>query len=218
MPSSPPFLPMYLFTVTSRAEALQRQVWNLMETGALTEAHALSGRIFRTCGKAGMQGQAVTALLLIANVHRAALNYTGALPYLLSCLLHAGKHGLQTGIDWEGMLHYRVLVAAAEPCSFPRWHDNKHLDGRHVLNICSFLLLCSGCQPGPCCCRGTAAPGPCLAAAQPVLPGAGRECLAPSVQTEMLDPAGLSDVYHTACKSMQPRPCPLLSLWSSPRS
>jgi hypothetical protein len=62
-----------------------------MESGAFSEAYDLAGRIFRSCGQAGMQGQAVSALLLLANVHLGALNYTGALPYLLSCLLHAGR-------------------------------------------------------------------------------------------------------------------------------
>lgn len=69
---------------------MRRRTRDLMQAGALPEAHAEAGALFRACGHADMQAQAVESLLLLAQVHLDARNLTGAMPYLLSCLLHAG--------------------------------------------------------------------------------------------------------------------------------
>lgn len=68
--------------------AAEAHVQLLQASGCFAEAHAAAASLFATAAGAGMQPQAVTALLLMAKASLAAGDAAGGLPYALSALLH----------------------------------------------------------------------------------------------------------------------------------
>lgn len=81
--------PVALSYHTRRLEATKRLVHVHIASGALDKAHALAGQLFSSACAAGMQAAAAEALLLLARAHLAADDPISALPYVLSCTLHA---------------------------------------------------------------------------------------------------------------------------------
>lgn len=86
--------------------AAEAHVQLLHASGCFAEAHAAAASLFATAAGAGMQPQAVAALLLMGKACLAAGDAAGGLPYALSALLHCQV--LQ--VDW--LLPEAVLQVA----------------------------------------------------------------------------------------------------------
>eukprot|EP00798_Chlamydomonas_sp_ICE-L_P017095 gene17095-23392_t len=94
-----------------RLEAHRTAVQNLIASGSLSEANTLAIDLFCKYSQAGMQVEAVQSLLLLAEIHLAAENPLGALPYALSCLLHTTSPAM----------HHDLLAARATLCVGKTW-------------------------------------------------------------------------------------------------
>jgi hypothetical protein len=86
--------------------AAEAHVQLLQASGSYAEAHSAAASLFATAAGAGMQPQAVTALLLMARACLAAGDAAGGLPYALSALLHCQV------LQFDSLLPEAVLQAA----------------------------------------------------------------------------------------------------------
>jgi tetratricopeptide (TPR) repeat protein len=86
--------------------AAEAHVQLLQASGCYAEAHAAAAALFATAAGAGMQPQAVTALLLMAKACIAAGDAAGGLPYALSALLHC------QALQFDSLLPEAVLQVA----------------------------------------------------------------------------------------------------------
>ncbi|KAL6755174.1 hypothetical protein V8C86DRAFT_2683707 [Haematococcus lacustris] len=141
-----------------RCEGRRRHVLNLVQAGDLSSAHSEAACLFQDCGQAGMQVQAVDGLLLIANVHLAAKHYTGALPYLLSCMLHAaGSHQYLLAAEamlllshaWLSLspaLKHEVLLMLQDAMPIIMAHGSLELQARSQKMLAD--VLAAGTKPG----------------------------------------------------------------------
>lgn len=86
--------------------AAEAHVQLLQASGCYAEAHSAAASLFATAAGAGMQPQAVTALLLMAKACLAAGDAAGGLPYALSALLHCQV------LQFDSLLPEAVLQVA----------------------------------------------------------------------------------------------------------
>lgn len=77
-----------------RLECQRRRAMTLMESGALQPAYTATGTLFSDALHGGLYVEAIGALLVYARIMISALNPLGALPFLLSALLHCQMYGM----------------------------------------------------------------------------------------------------------------------------
>jgi hypothetical protein len=86
--------------------AAESHVQLLHSSGSFAEAHAAAASLFATAAGAGMQPQAVAALLQMAKAALSAGDAAGGLPYALSALLHCQV------LQYDGLLPEALLHVA----------------------------------------------------------------------------------------------------------
>jgi tetratricopeptide (TPR) repeat protein len=120
-----------------RLVAAEAHVQLLQASGCFAEAHAAAASLFATAAGAGMQPQAVAALLMMAKACIAAGDAAGGLPYALSALLHCQV------LQFDSLLPEAVLQVATA------WQSLAPEGAQFVLQLLQQVLPMAHAEGGP---------------------------------------------------------------------